>query len=151
MSDEGLAQARRKMADAGVDPVAIDVFEHYYRMVESGETGMVPESSIEPVDIPALADADTGDGATDGLGRTVVVKLNGGLGTSMGLDRAKSLLEVRDGLSFLDIIARQVLWAREEHGVRLPLVLMDSFRTSDETLGALSGYETLKVDDLPLD
>ncbi|MEO5710454.1 MAG: UTP--glucose-1-phosphate uridylyltransferase [Nocardioidaceae bacterium] len=150
MSDEGLAQARRKMADADVDPVAIDVFEHYYRMVEGGETGMVPEATIEPVDIAALADADTGDGATDGLGRTVVVKLNGGLGTSMGLDRAKSLLEVRDGLTFLDIIARQVLWAREEHDVRLPLVFMDSFRTSDDTQQALDGY-AISVDGLPLD
>ena len=46
------------------------------------------------------------------------MKLNGGLGTSMGLDRAKSLLEVRDGLTFLDIIARQVLWARR--AVRRP-------------------------------
>ncbi|CAN5670231.1 UTP--glucose-1-phosphate uridylyltransferase [soil metagenome] len=150
MSDEGLAQARRKMADADVDPVAIDVFEHYYRMVESGETGMIPESTIEPLDIAALADADTGDGVTDGLGRTVVVKLNGGLGTSMGLDRAKSLLEVRDGLTFLDIIARQVLWAREEHDVRLPLVFMDSFRTSEDTQQALDGY-AISVDGLPLD
>ena len=150
MSDEGLDQARTKMADAGVDPVAIDVFEHYYRMVESGETGMIPESSIEPIDIPALSDADTGDGATDGLGRTVVIKLNGGLGTSMGLDRAKSLLEVRDGLTFLDIIARQVLWARKKHEVRLPLVFMDSFRTSDDTQQALDAYD-IPVDGLPLD
>ena len=150
MSDEGLDQARTKMADAGVDPVAIDVFEHYYRMVESGETGMIPESSIEPIDIPALSDADTGDGATDGLGRTVVIKLNGGLGTSMGLDRAKSLLEVRDGLTFLDIIARQVLWARKKHEVRLPLVFMDSFRTSDDTQRALDAYD-IPVDGLPLD
>ncbi len=152
MSDEGLQQARTKMADAGVDQVAIDVFAHYYRMVESGETGMIPESSIEPVDIPALADVDLPDPApTDGLARTVVIKLNGGLGTSMGLDRAKSLLEVRDGLSFLDIIARQVLWARREHDVTLPLVFMDSFRTSDDTIGALASYDDLVVDDLPLD
>ena len=151
MSDEGLEQARAKMVDAGVDPVAIEVFTHYYRMVESGETGMIPESSIEPVDIPALADADLPSPApTDGLGRTVVVKLNGGLGTSMGLDRAKSLLEVRDGLTFLDIIARQVLWARQEYDVALPLVFMDSFRTSDDTLAALSGYD-LAVQGLPLD
>jgi UTP--glucose-1-phosphate uridylyltransferase len=150
MSDEGLAQARAKMADAGVDPTAVDVFEHYYRLVESGETGMIPESDIEPVDIPALADADVGEGATDGLARTVMVKLNGGLGTSMGLDRAKSLLEVRDGLTFLDVIARQVLSAREQHGVRLPLVFMDSFRTSEDTRRALAGYD-LPVDQLPLD
>jgi UTP--glucose-1-phosphate uridylyltransferase len=149
MSDEGLQQARTKMAEAGVDPVAIDVFEHYYRLVESGETGMVPESTIEPVDIPALADADLPD-TTDGLAGTVVVKLNGGLGTSMGLEAAKSLLEVRDGLSFLDIIARQVLWARKTYGVALPLLFMDSFRTSRDTTTALRGYD-LAVGDLPLD
>jgi UTP--glucose-1-phosphate uridylyltransferase len=151
MSDEGLQQARTKMEQAGVDPVAIDVFAHYYRLVESGETGMIPESTIEPVDMPALADVGVPDPApTDGLAATVVVKLNGGLGTSMGLDRAKSLLEVRDGLTFLDVIARQVLWARQEHDVALPLLFMNSFRTSEDTEQALSGYE-LAVDGLPLD
>jgi UTP--glucose-1-phosphate uridylyltransferase len=88
---------------------------------------------------------------TDGLSRTAVVKLNGGLGTSMGLDRAKSLLEVRDGLTFLDIIARQVLWARREYDVRLPLIFMDSFRTSSDTTRAVAGYDDLAVDQLPLD
>jgi UTP--glucose-1-phosphate uridylyltransferase len=149
MSDQGLEQARAKMTDAGVDPVAIDVFEHYYRQVESGETGMIPESTIDPVDIAALADADLPD-TTDGLAGTVVVKLNGGLGTSMGLEAAKSLLEVREGLTFLDIIARQVLGARKSYGVALPLVFMDSFRTSKDTTAALSGYD-LAVDGLPLD
>jgi UTP--glucose-1-phosphate uridylyltransferase len=154
MSDDGLQQARTKMEQAGVDPVAIDVFAHYYRLVESGETGMIPESTIEPVDIPSLAEADLGseDGGTptEGLAGTVVIKLNGGLGTSMGLDRAKSLLEVRDGLTFLDVIARQVLWARNQYGVALPLVFMDSFRTSEDTTAALAGYD-LPVDGLPLD
>ena len=42
-----------------------------------------------------------------------MLRLNGGLGTSMGLSGAKSLLEAKDGLSFLDIIARQVLALRE--------------------------------------
>jgi UTP--glucose-1-phosphate uridylyltransferase len=149
MSDEGLEQARTKMQDAGVDPVAIDVFAHYYRLVESGETGMIPESSIEPVDMPALSEVDL-SGSSEGLAGTVVIKLNGGLGTSMGLDQAKSLLEVRDGLSFLDIIARQVLAAREEHGVALPLVFMNSWRTRNDTARALEGYD-LAVEGLPLD
>ena len=157
MSDAGLRQARDKMASAGVDPVAIDVFEHYYRLVESGETGMIPESTIEPVEIPALVDVDLGAGPvpTEGLAGTVIVKLNGGLGTSMGLEAAKSLLEVRDGLSFLDVIARQVLWAREEYGVSLPILFMDSFRTSEDTLRALAGYDLAAPDSggerLPLD
>jgi UTP--glucose-1-phosphate uridylyltransferase len=150
MSDEGLEQARAKMEQAEVDPVAIEVFAHYYRLVESGETGMIPESSIEPVDIPELADADLAAGATDGLAGTVVVKLNGGLGTSMGLEAAKSLLEVREGLSFLDVIARQVLWARQEYDVSLPLIFMDSFRTTEDTTKALSGYD-ISVDGLPVD
>ena len=152
MSDEGLQQARDKMAAAEVDPVAIEVFAHYYRLVESGETGMVPESSIAPLDIPSIEDVDVASPApTDGLARTAVVKLNGGLGTSMGLDRAKSLLEVRDGLAFLDIICRQVLHARREHGVRLPLLFMNSFRTSADTLEVLERYPDLAVDDLPLE
>ncbi len=52
------------------------------------------------------------------LGQTVVIKLNGGLGTSMGISGPKSALPVRDGLSFLDIMARQVLALRRRHGVQ---------------------------------
>ena len=44
--------------------------------------------------------------------RVVVLKLNGGLGTSMGMTRAKSLLEVKEGHTFLDVIVRQVLHLR---------------------------------------
>jgi UTP--glucose-1-phosphate uridylyltransferase len=152
MSDEGLRQARDKMTAEGVDPVAIEVFSHYYRLLESGETGMVPEDTIEPLDMEALADADVpAEVAADAIGKTVVIKLNGGLGTSMGMDRAKSLLQVRDGLSFLDVIARQVLAVREEYGVRLPLVMMNSFRTREDTLAALAAYDGLAASELPLD
>ncbi len=107
---KGLDLARSKMREAGVDEVAIDTFAHYYRLLEHGETGMIAEDSIEPLDMPSLADVEVPDEvAAEAIRRTAVVKLNGGLGTSMGMDRAKSLLCVRRGLSFLDIIARQVL------------------------------------------
>ena len=56
MKSKGLKQAREKMAAEGVDQVAIEVFSHYYRQIEHGETGMIPESSIEPVDMESLAD-----------------------------------------------------------------------------------------------
>jgi UTP--glucose-1-phosphate uridylyltransferase len=75
-----------------------------------------------------------------------VLRLNGGLGTSMGLTAAKSLLEAKDGLSFLDVIARQVLALRDEHDARLPLVLMDSFSTRAASLAALEHYAQLRAD-----
>ncbi|CAA9339450.1 MAG: UTP--glucose-1-phosphate uridylyltransferase [uncultured Nocardioidaceae bacterium] len=158
MSDEGLQQARDKMTAAGVDPVAIEVFSHYYRLVESGETGMVPEDTIDPLDMEALADVEVPEEVgSRALAETVVVKLNGGLGTSMGMDRAKSLLAVRSGAdedagtTFLDVIARQVLSLRRRHGARLPLLFMNSFRTREDTLAALAAYDDLATDGLPLD
>jgi UTP--glucose-1-phosphate uridylyltransferase len=140
------------MVDAGVDEVAIETFAHYYRLLEHGETGMIPESSIEPVDMEALADVEVSDeDAAAAIRTTAVIKLNGGLGTSMGMDRAKSLLCVRRGLSFLDIIARQVLHLRKEYDATLPLIFMNSFRTSGDTMAALARYDDLPVEGLPLE
>jgi UTP--glucose-1-phosphate uridylyltransferase len=152
MGSPGLQKARAKMAEAGVDEVAIETFAHYYRLLEHGETGMIPESSIEPLDMESLADVDVPDDvAAEAIRATAVIKLNGGLGTSMGMDRAKSLLCVRRGLSFLDIIARQVLHLRREHDVPLPLIFMNSFRTSADTMAAIARYEDLPVEGLPLE
>jgi UTP--glucose-1-phosphate uridylyltransferase len=152
MGSPGLKRARDKMAAAGVDEVAIETFAHYYRLLEHGETGMIPENAIEPVDVPALRDAEVSD--DDGIAAirgTAVIKLNGGLGTSMGMDRAKSLLCVRRGLSFLDIIARQVLHLRTEYDATLPLIFMNSFRTSADTMAALARYDELPTEGLPLE
>ncbi len=152
MSDEGLRAALEKMRDEGVADEAMHAFEHYYHQLEDGETGLMPEDSIEPVgDLPALEDLPhDGPAEEEALQKAIVLRLNGGLGTSMGLTAAKSLLEVKDGLSFLDIIARQVLALRNEHGCELPLLLMDSFSTREDSLGALSEYAELDVG-LPLD
>jgi UTP--glucose-1-phosphate uridylyltransferase len=69
----------------------------------------------------------------------------------MGMTKAKSLVEVKDGQTFLDVIARQVLHLRERHGAAIPLLLMNSFATRDDTLEALERYPDLKLDGLPLD
>jgi UTP--glucose-1-phosphate uridylyltransferase len=151
-SAPGLKLAAEKMTAAGVHPLAIEVFAHHYRQLALGETGMIPESTIEPLDMPALADAEVDDeaGAT-ALRETAIIKLNGGLGTSMGMERAKSLLCVRRGLSFLDIIARQVLHQRKVSGATLPVIFLNSFRTSADTLAALARYDDLPVVGLPLE
>jgi UTP--glucose-1-phosphate uridylyltransferase len=151
MSD-GLQKSLEKMRAEGVAELAARNFEHYYRLLEEGDAGVLAESEIEPVeDVPDADDLRHGaDAARVALDRTLVLKLNGGLGTSMGMTRAKSLLEAKDGLTFLDVIARQVLHLRERSGARLPLVLMDSFYTRDDSLEALERYPDLKAD-VPLD
>ena len=147
---DGLQASVEKMRAEGVGDAAVATFEHYYERLRAGEQGVLPEDELEPVhDLPAaeeLPAAEDDDVAREALHRAVVLKLNGGLGTSMGMERAKSLLEVKDGLSFLDIIARQVLGLRERTGARLPLVLMNSFATRDDTLAALERHPGLAAD-----
>ena len=153
VTEETLDAALEKMRGDGVADVAVKTFAHYYGQLQAGESGTLPESEIEPVD--ALPDADDlGDdeaGAREALARTVVVKLNGGLGTSMGMTGPKSLLEVKDGLTFLDITVHQIRALRERTGARLPLVLMNSFATREASLAALAGYDDLPVDGVPAD
>ncbi|MFV0427062.1 MAG: UTP--glucose-1-phosphate uridylyltransferase [Beutenbergiaceae bacterium] len=146
------------MRQAGVNPIAIDVFGHYYDQLVAGATGLIPEDSIEPLTDVAhltdLSDPPASDATRDrarALERTAIIKLNGGLGTSMGMDRAKSLLPVRDGLTFLDIIVTQVQAARQATGARLPLIFMNSFRTATDTQAALARYPDLPVPGIALD
>jgi UTP--glucose-1-phosphate uridylyltransferase len=154
MPVSGLDDAKQKMQDAGVPQHAIDVFADFYRQLVDGATGMIPESSIGPLmDVDHAADhmarlADT-PAAGEAASRTAIIKLNGGLGTSMGMERAKSLVAVREGKSFLDLIATQVKHVREALGVRLPVLFMNSFATDADTLDALQPHE-LQVDGLPL-
>ena len=148
---DGLTAAIEKMRAEGLGDAAVETFRHYYGLLRGGEGGMLPESSLEPVEeLPDFADLpDEDPGAA--LDQAVVLKLNGGLGTSMGMTRAKSLLELKDGLTFLDVIVEQVLVLREQTGARLPLVLMNSFNTRDDSLAALRRHPGVAVDDLPLD
>ncbi|HEY6776360.1 MAG TPA: UTP--glucose-1-phosphate uridylyltransferase [Thermoleophilaceae bacterium] len=144
-----MSAAVEKMRREGLPEIAIETFAHYERRLREGEKGMLPESEIEPLE--DLPDADElPAGGEEVLDRVVVLKLNGGLGTSMGMTGPKSLLEVKDGLSFLDIIVRQVLHLRERTGASIPLLLMNSFATREESLAALERYPELELD-LPLD
>jgi UTP--glucose-1-phosphate uridylyltransferase len=152
MSETGLKLAQDKMAAAGIHQQAIDVFSYYYRQLEEGVSGFIPEDTIEPLtDPPMLSDVTVSDeDAAAALQKTVIIKLNGGLGTSMGMDKAKSLLPVREDKTFLDIIVDQVRHARARYGIQLPLLFMNSFRTHTDTLAALSPYDDLAVSGLDL-
>ncbi len=151
MSSHGLQAAREKMREAGQPEEAIRSFESAYRRLESGDSAMLPTNELEPAgEVPALADLDEGDeGAA--LDEFAMIKLNGGLATSMGLQRPKSLIEARGGRSFLEIIIGQVLALRERHEARLPLILMNSEATREETLEALADHPEITVDGLDPD
>ena len=152
MIADGLTESIEKMRREEAGEAAVETFAHYFRRLRDGDAGELPEAEIEPVAEVPHAD-DLPEGGAEGraaLERAVVLKLNGGLGTSMGMTRAKSLLEVKDGLSFLDVIARQVLALRERSGARVPLVLMNSFATRDDSLAALERHPGLEAD-VPLD
>ncbi len=138
------------MKDVGLPEPAIAAFRLHLDRFLSGDRGVLDRDQIEPVgELPDAEALDTYPDR-DALGRAVVIKLNGGLGTSMGLKRAKSLIEVRPGASFLDLIARQVLELRRRYDTRTPLLLMNSFRTVDDTASALAAHPGLEVEALPL-
>jgi len=134
------------MLAANISQSAISAFESSFNALVSGETGMILESTISPA--PELVDADSIDLTPDIslLDKTVVLKLNGGLGTGMGLDKAKSLLEVKNGETFLDLTAKQVMKMRKDFGCHVKFMLMNSFSTSKDTLEYLSKYPVLVSD-----
>ena len=134
---------KTKMEQAGVSEAAMKSFERNYQILCEGSSTDIPEDSIEPVaSLPTLEDiSQEGEGFdSELLAQTVVIKLNGGLGTSMGLQKAKSLLEVKDGATFLDVIVDQVSYLRESTGAEVKFLLMNSFSTSDDTLEHLAQY-----------
>ncbi|WP_051261189.1 UTP--glucose-1-phosphate uridylyltransferase [Desulfovibrio inopinatus] len=127
-----------KMEEQGMPSIVINVFKCYYSQYVYGAQGKLSDKEISPLkdeDVKSYLDLD--DYAKAGrrsMHRVVIFKLNGGLGTSMGLEKAKSLIPVRGNKSFLDVIITQVKKLREMHKTMLPLVFMNSFKTHLDTM-----------------
>ena len=124
-----------KMKQEKLPQVVIDTFVYYYDQVISGATGLISDEEIRPVDKGEIADAASlGAYAPAGraaLNQAVLIVLNGGLGTSMGLTGPKSLLQVKQNKTFLQIIVEQAAAS----GVRL--AFMNSFNTDAQTQAAV--------------
>lgn len=132
-----------KMKSVGLSDAAINAFRHSVNVLESKQSMLIPETEIVPAE--GVEDWDSLVGSTpeadaELLAQAVLVKLNGGLGTGMGLQKAKSLLEIKPGVTFLDLIVRQVRSLRERAGYPVNLLLMNSFSTSADTMEHLSRY-----------
>ena len=111
---------------------------------------MIPEADLTPAaGVPRLEDVAAAGAAPDAalLAKTVVLKLNGGLGTSMGLDYAKSLLLVKGADTFLDLTAKQIERTRQKFNARVKFVVMNSFATSKDTMAFFAAkYPGLAAD-----
>lgn len=148
------------MQKAGLSPIAINSFQRLYQLWESNEDNTISEDSVLPMDkIPCIADiAPSLNGkkySIEALTQTAFLKLNGGLGTSMGLSKAKSLLPVvfdkGRHLRFIDIIIGQISAARTHYGVSLPLIFMNSYRTDRDTHAVLEKRKTFTNDGIDME
>lgn len=142
--EELLALHEQKIRAENLPGYVAAGFAGFFEKLCADETGILREHDIRPVEPSALSSfgelAGYVGAGTKALSRCSIAKLNGGLGTSMGLEKAKSLLPVIGGLSFLDIIVRQVEHFRQDSGVALPLLFMNSFNTEQDTRAALTGF-----------
>lgn len=142
----------KKLQSADISSLVIATFSEFYRQFRSGKQGLVPESAITPLHPQELRSLNNlsvySKHGEEALPHTVVIKLNGGLGTTMGCNGPKSLIEVKNGLHFLDITARQLDSFSRKTGTTPPLILMNSYNTDKESLEALQTYSDLP-DSLP--
>ncbi|MEL6105118.1 MAG: UTP--glucose-1-phosphate uridylyltransferase [Planctomycetota bacterium] len=134
-----------RLLEAQTPELFIKLFRRHYENLKGGSGGYLREADIEPVS--QVTDAEELEERYAELGRrsldkSAVLKLNGGLGTGMGLDGPKSLLPVRGNDSFLSLIVRQA------SRLSVPLVLMNSFSTDEQTSNAMRGLEISTLETL---
>ena len=145
-----IQQFKDLMCKENLNEIVIKTFCDYYEKLCSGEKGKLSEKDIaKPENIADFNSLQTPEKSL--FEKLVVIKLNGGLGTSMGLKKAKSLLEVKDGKTFLDLIVLQILHLRKKTDKDVPLMFMNSFNTQADTLEFLQKYPELPLPRLPLD
>ena len=135
-----------KMRANGLHAIAIDHFQKAYNEVIKGNDKFISEASIEPLHSvkkyeELVSPSDENLGSI--LDQSVIIKLNGGLGTSMGLNSTKSLLNIRGELTFMDFIVNQIMHLRNAYKNEVRFLLMNSFSTSEETKEFLLKYPEL--------
>lgn len=139
-----------RMAEAGLPELVIQNFVRLLHKVALGETGVIEEAEIEPVRQLAsyaevAASAQIRTSGERALPTLAVCKLNGGLGTSMGLRGAKSLLPVKGGMSFNDLNISQVRALVRRTNTRLWFLNMTSFSTHQDVVRAFDGVGDLQL------
>ena len=140
------------MKEEGLEDLVIQSFSNSYYKILEGATGTLSETEIEPPAKENLIDYNKLESiASSPLEKLAVIKLNGGLGTSMGLKKAKTLLKIKGEYNFLDVITQQILHLRRVSSKDIPLILMHSFNTQKDSLSYLEKYSRLALPHIPLD
>ena len=137
-----------KMQSHNINQIGIENFLYNYDQFKNRKFSLISAQDVKnPENIKKFSEIDKKYEVIGNskLSQTVMIKLNGGLGTSMGLKKAKSLLKVKDGLSFLDIIVKQT------EVMNIPLVLMNSINTQKDSLDLLKKYEKISDQQTSLD
>ncbi|XP_068639275.1 UTP--glucose-1-phosphate uridylyltransferase isoform X2 [Aristolochia californica] len=153
-SEEKLANLRS--AVAGLNQISEKEKTGFINLVSrylSGEAQQIEWSKIQtPTDevvVPYESLATPSEDLTEMkklLDKLVVLKLNGGLGTTMGCTGPKSVIEVRNGLTFLDLIVIQIESLNGKYGCKVPLLLMNSFNTHDDTQKIVEKYSNSNIE-----
>lgn len=142
-SEQAFIPFREKMAAAGLSSAHIERFWNDYRRCWANRQGKsanyLRESELTAVEQLVSTDQLRNE-QSELLSQVVVLKLNGGLGTTMGLDGPKGVIVVREGLSFLDITLRQLDYFRQQTNVSIPLILMNSYSTDGPSLDVLARH-----------
>ncbi|MFW6357346.1 MAG: UTP--glucose-1-phosphate uridylyltransferase [bacterium] len=133
-----------KMEELGLPAIVINLFKCYYSQLLYGAQGKLSDREILPVGDREVRLYDSlheyAPAGKETMSKVAVIKLNGGLGTSMGLEKAKSLIPIKDGQTFLDIILLQMEKLRTKYDTGMPLVLMNSFKTHFDTMVEVEGF-----------
>lgn len=117
------------------------LFRRYLVDKAKGQT-FLDWDRIQPPNPKQVVDYETlASGGPENLDKLAVLKLNGGLGTSMGCVGPKSIIEVRDGKSFLDLSVRQIEHLNRQYNTNVPFILMNSFNTDSDTQLIIKKYQ----------
>jgi len=148
-SEQNIRLFKNKMKRAGIHELVIDSFLYYYSQLIHGERGYLPEQEILPIKPGTLIEYATlrpfSKQGKKALKQTAVIKLNGGLGTTMGLQGPKGILPAKQNLNFIAITIRQIVALNNQLNIKIPLLLMNSFNTETETQKILKKYPEIKT------
>eukprot|EP00033_Pygsuia_biforma_P000665 GCRY01000782.1.p1 GENE.GCRY01000782.1~~GCRY01000782.1.p1 ORF type:complete len:506 (+),score=85.89 GCRY01000782.1:87-1604(+) len=124
------------------------IYEKYLKMKEGGTTHRRWEETHALSSgefLKQYSDIQLEGGLSELADSVAVLKLNGGLGTTMGCSGPKSVIEVCEGLTFLDLNMRQLEYINTKFRTTIPLILMNSFNTHEDSQKVVQKFSKYKT------